>query len=419
MTAEFRFMLSLYAQGVHGVEAVTLPKISLPRLLEISNQQQLLPIVIDTLTDSYDLQKLQIESEYWDSIKKSLRYNTLFYVQRLHFIHRIIQKLENEGIVCCLLKGVAVGKYYPQPFHRFSGDTDILIAPEFEKKAVKILEENGFQCEKRREEAHHTCCWHELGGSIELHHQLYDEVFDRAWFDNQLELAEEFINIQTHVGNVTTLGINDGLLFLVFHLIKHFLLNGINIRMISDVLLYIENNSDNIDWDRYSRILEHLKYKKFMDHIMGIGVAYMGFSADSFCAFEAEDSKIKRLLDDIEAGGTFGKNEKERDFFCHIYNEKRFDRFMKTDYTSFIKKYNHMQLFQRIFPRYEYMQQRYSYIKSFPCLLPLAWGQRLSGAIINVLMHKKSLKDFATVIPKDDSSLLQRRMELVQELDMV
>lgn len=70
MTAEFRFMLSLYAQGVHGVEAVTLPKISLPRLLEISNQQQLLPIVIDTLTDSYDLQKLQIESEYWDSIKK-------------------------------------------------------------------------------------------------------------------------------------------------------------------------------------------------------------------------------------------------------------------------------------------------------------------------------------------------------------
>lgn len=102
---------------------------------------------------------------------------------------------------------------------------------------------------------------------------------------------------------ITTLGINDGLIFITLHIITHFLIQGVGIRQLMDVLLYMSHYKNTIDWLRYNKLLEYLKYNRFMDNVVGIGVKHLGFAENELPKGEYNDSIMQNILLDMENGG--------------------------------------------------------------------------------------------------------------------
>lgn len=142
-------------------------------------------------------------------------------------ILRLIQQMNDAGIPALLIKGYAVADCYAAPDCRMSGDTDLLIEPKNEKRACAFMKANGFAVERRWTNGHHDVCRHPQLGCVELHVMLYDEIVEDVWFgrmDGREFVCESAIEVATQDGSYRTLGYTDHMIFLMLHLIKHFIM---------------------------------------------------------------------------------------------------------------------------------------------------------------------------------------------------
>ena len=199
---------------------------------------------------------------------------------------------------------------------------------------------------------------------------------------------EPYRKIKTQDGfELITLGVTDGLIFITLHYIA-FLTRGVGIRQLMDILLYMKQYKNRIDWGRFNRLMEHLKYKKFMENSIGIGVKYMNFKEEDLPSFSADDSLMLAILSDIEKGGVFGKNESGRKGFYLTYTKARSNASKKGIYNVYVRKLRILNIMKVIFPRYTSLKQKYTYIDKHLLLYPIAWIHRFVLAIISLVRMK-------------------------------
>ena len=118
--------------------------------------------------------------DIFNSVNLSDKTQSIFQLKTARTVHkgirlqaintRLTALLEKEGIRAVTLKGYAVARLYPVPEFRKTTDIDFfLFSKEDEKKAVKILCENGFRPSKEWHANHHTVLITERNESVELH----------------------------------------------------------------------------------------------------------------------------------------------------------------------------------------------------------------------------------------------------------
>ena len=183
-----------------------------------------------------------------------------------------------------------------------------------------------------------------------------------------------------------------------------------------DILLYIRRYKNEIDWDRFNKLMKDLKYDKFIDNSIGIGLKYLEFKKGELPIRTYDEDIIKRLLEDMEAGGMFGKNEEGRQYFNREYTSKRVEKYKKD---SDIKRVRKHMLFNLIFPNRERLIKKYPYLRNSKLLLPVAWMHRNICLFIDIIMGKKSLKVLLGHKPDMYNDLVERRMKLIRDLDMI
>ena len=111
----------------------------------------------------------------------------------------------------------------------------------------------------------------------------------------------------TSEGNtINVLSKNDGLYFVTAHMIKHFVKDGLGLRQISDWLLYIKRNSEELNLEKYNDIIQELEFDKFINAMYTVGKKY--FAID----MRKEEISPEDILSDMEEGGSFGHGDKER-----------------------------------------------------------------------------------------------------------
>jgi hypothetical protein len=341
--------------------------------------------------------------------------------KRTTAVYHIIQKLEQNGIQCCVLKGEVVAELYHNPTCRVSSDTDILIDKELEKKAVKILEQNGFSVMSRSNTSHHVRATHPIAGLIELHIHLYDELFEYVWFNNNLPSVENKRRLKTEQGNyITTLGINDGLIFITLHCIKHFLSRGVGIKQVMDTLMYMHGYKDKIDWDRFWQLMIHLNYNNFVNHLIGIGKEYLMFSADDLPKCKYDMNLINDILTDIEKGGVFGYEEAERSGMYMRYTAKRYSRFKTGSFSKYIRAWRMKIIVNALFPHIHHMAEKYEYLKKWPILYPIAWFKRITLVLWRIFKSPSNIFKYKSVFAdKVENDVFNKRMTLFKQLDMI
>lgn len=393
MTNHFKNMLSLFAQNATGSPFQQCGEIDVEEIRRLSVSQGIWTLVCPELGKVADISKYQMG--FFKTVAQG--------IARKEFNLKMIKNLEDAGIRCCILKGAAVSGLYKDPECRISGDTDILIDPKDEKKLIRILKENGYTVEDREMYDHHTQATHPVGGLLEAHIDLYSETTAKFLFGGKEMYSEDWMQIDIGGKMYHTLGVNDGLMYLTAHYIKHLVNEGGGVRQIMDLLLYIEKYAEKIDVDRYNRILKELRYDGLLEVIKTIGSKYFGFSYDI-----KNEELAEKVLTDSEVGGIFGFETKDRKRF---YAEYCKIREAQPKYKNLFTKKSEKNILVKLFPSSARLvtYQGYGYAKN-KFLVPVAWIHRYFDIILG--RRKKAINKTNTQEFKD-------RMQMMRDLGMI
>ncbi len=392
-TQSFENMLYLFGAHANCAEVKIDDRLDVEQIRKYSIEQGIWTMVYPELAKVCDAAKYQ--QEFFTIVSRG--------VIRKEFTLGIIQKLEESGIKCCLLKGATLSPLYADPECRISSDTDILIDENDEKKVTDLLLEYGYNVKERPANHHHMSAVHKVGGLLEVHVRLYNEMTKKIVFNNADIFNEPWNKVEIDGKSYHVLGNNDNLMYLTAHYIKHLINSGGGVRQMMDLLLFIEKNKDEIDLEKYEQTLKELKYDKLIDVVKSVGAKYFGFD------YEIKDEGLMRkVLTDTEIGGIFGHSTEDRKGFFGEYCKRR---------TTMSKTKSKLYMFIRReggyiwFPKQKTLVNVYGYrYARYKVFLPIAWIHRY----VDVILGKRKPE-----VTADETQAFENRMNLMRELGMI
>lgn len=422
MTHEFEQMLQLAAIGVSGhATDVDCGAIHWQRVLKVARQQKVDCYLAYALKND---PQLSCPAAIRDPLVKDARTLVLSNAMHRRAILQLLEKLEAAGIHAVLLKGYAISDCYALPESRTSSDADILISPRDEARACKFMKQQGFTVEPRWKNGHHAVCHHPAWGYVELHVILYDEIVEDVWFgkmDGSEYVREPHRLVETQDGSYYTLGCTDHFIFLILHMIKHFILSGLTLQMMLDVVLYFKKYADQLDIGRVWDTVNSLHYGKLFNCILWAMIQHGGFDAADFPGICAEPpEQVQVILDDLEKGGWMGYADKAaREEGWKEYNRQLLMKSKsKTQYWLYMLRWNMGLYMKALFPSRATLSARYPCVDKCPVLLPFVWIHRLIFRGTRAL-RKGALT--ANIVTDEDhvGTAGQERVHMFQSLNML
>ena len=316
MCYEAEYLMHLFACGSTGREAQPPQQaVDWATLVRLAREQSVVHMVALALKQNPQIPvPTPIRAELLSCLMGTAVRNKM----RNSAILQLLQRMQDSGIQVLLLKGMAVARLYKNPECRESADTDILVLPQDEERALSFLQNEGFSVTPRLENLHHARCTHPTLGLFEVHISLWEEYLDALMFDSLLhnaDLRDHIQSVQTEDGCFQTIGTDETLLFLTLHMMKHFIDNGISLRMVMDLSLYCQAFSGEVNTDGYGKLLQKLGFARTVSAVYHIAVRYFGFSETDFpCIGASKPEDMQLLLEDLFAGGWNGVNEKDSRF---------------------------------------------------------------------------------------------------------
>lgn len=266
-------------------------------------------------------------------------------------LKEMTEAFEKNGIYCAPLKGSLTKHFYPDSDVRTLGDIDILYKKEQTALLISVMEQLGYEYEGYAAKHEH---YRRNGYIVEMHKELLTEqspaigYFNDIWSRMTPEDGKEY---------VYRMNAEDHYLLTVFHLLEHFIRDGIGLRMVLDI--YILTEKCKLDFDYIGGVLKELKLDSFEKDIRAL--AHFWFSPEN-----TSEIADRELEDYVLSGGVYGCNDNNTQNAAVIFNSGR--------------RY----LLNAIFPSYRIMCSVIPWLHT-PILLPLAWISRW----VSVLFHRR------------------------------
>ena len=341
-------------------------------VLPLAAEQHVVPLVACALLYAPGLECPDQLREYLLNVMRAESSANLIRRQR---IMHLLQEMKAAGIDAKVIKGYAVSGCYAHPECRGSVDTDILIDSKQEAQAVKFMEDHDFCVDPRAATSHHTVCQHKKYGMVELHVALYADLVQDNWFRsvNEVDLVQE---PAVEVDGCCTLGHTDQFLFLTLHMVKHFILEGLTLRMMLDIALYFVSYKQEIDAGRYWSILEKLNNAGLVNGILWNMIRSGGFQVQDFPGLSEEPlEQMTLILHDLLLGGYMGVKQKNE----RLESGMEYNRQLLRKQQSAIQYRLHMLDWKiksgakYMFPTVKMLLKLYPITREIPVLIPLLW----------------------------------------------
>lgn len=422
MTQEFQALMRLVAAGSFGYSTTDISSdVDWIKLEKMAHDHGVQPLVGYALRLSPSLQCPDgVRKRMVADMRQTAFSNNAWKSAAL----QLISEMRSAGIPVLLIKGYSLASCYTAPDCRLSGDTDLLISPEYEKKACQFLESKGFHVKPRWQHWHHAVCEHPVIGCVELHVQLYDEFVEDIWFkklEGEKFICEEPITVQSEGYEYATLAPTDHLLFLILHLVKHFIMAGMSLRMMMDVVLFFVKNASQIDHKRIWNTINNLGFGRVVQSILGAIIQYSDVDPAVIPGFEGANSQdIELLVDDLEKGGWLGSNDKQaREESGNEYNRQMMTREKgKRAYLLHMVYLKVSRAVFALFPPFKVLANQYPFLKNKPILMPWAWVKY----VVYRLRQAAQRKFLTRGLAKDESNISSagsERIELFKKFGML
>ena len=225
-----------------------------------------------------------------------------------------------HGYKMMVLKGYACSLNWPKPEHRPCGDIDIWLFGKQKEADKALLKANTNSANKTNHFAidtshhHHTVFnWgdfmvenhydfinvHHLKGNVELE-KLFKNLGDISHTEDSTESAGTRIPaVEVQGEHVYLPSPNLHALFLLKHLIAHFVGERITLRQLLDWAFHVKKYHDEIDWKWLDGVMEQHHMKEFFNCINAICVEDLGFDACIFNGVQFYPALKDKVLADI------------------------------------------------------------------------------------------------------------------------
>lgn len=279
----------------------------------------------------------------------------------------ILQKFNDNNIPVILLKGLVVRYLYPEPNLRTMCDADILVHPHDLKKVESLLLSlNYIKIEESDEHGAHLVFYNN-NHVIEVHWRLTNKDYYKGntSFEDNLWADAKVFNFEGV--KVLSLSLEDLALHLCIHMAVHLACHGFGIRQLCDLVLLVEKEGNNIDWNLFLKKAQSSGIEKFSLTIFKVCnlLFNMEIPKELSKAENLNEKYINLFIIDIFNNGVSGRKD-ESSIFA---NEIAFD----TDPDASITK----KFLNLLFPAPCQLNDKYAYAKKYKILLPIAWIHHL------------------------------------------
>ena len=373
-------------------------KVDWPAIFALANQQKLLPILFEAVRKTpaaeenaalFAVTKQQVIGQVLNQTVRSAEFSDLYH------------KLCAAGSHPIVVKGQLCSRLYPLKDHRISADDDLYI-PDAEFMAChEQLLENGLTTDTPADEltTADEVSYKKEGSPlyIELHRHLFDSAEDA-----HDELNHFFADLNpVEIDGLLAMPPYEHLLYLLLHAYKHFVRSGIGLRQFCDIGLWARAYHAEIDWQRLHEQCESVHAATFAAAAFRIARDYLGIAFSLPAPWDASID-VEPLLHDTLCGGVYGSNDLTR-----LHSSTVTLNAVKASRTG-----EKSSVLRTVFPKREYLERRYPYLKKRPYLLPVAWVQRIA--------HYASEKQFGTDNSASGSiKLAKERIELMKQYDIM
>ena len=232
-----------------------------------------------------------------------------------YFIGVLVEKMREAGITVLLVKGQGVAQCYERPLWRSCGDVDFLLDKENFDKALVYLTPLAQHMDREESYSRH------IGMTIdpwivELHGSLrcglspkMDKVIDelqaescgngnvRIWKDGETD--------------VLLPGVNNDILFIFTHFLKHFYKGGIGLRQICDWCRLLWTYRSEVDAALLEQRLRKMGLMSEWKVFGAFAVEYLGMPLEAMPLLNENDNlrkKAARICSFVMEVGNFGHN---------------------------------------------------------------------------------------------------------------
>ena len=331
-------------------------KVDWPAVFALAGQQKLLPILFEAVRKMpaagenaalFAVTKQQVIGQVLNQTVRSAEFADLY------------RKLRSAGLHPIVVKGQLCSRLYPLKDHRISADDDLYISDAEFMACHEQLLANDLRTDTPADElsAADEVSYTKNGSPlyIELHRHLFDSSEDA-----HDELNHFFTDLKPiEVDGFSTMPPHEHLLYLLLHAYKHFVR--------SDIGLWARAYHGEIDWQRLREQCESVHAATFAAAAFHIAGDYLGIEFDLPMPWDASID-VEPLLHDSLCGGVYGSNDLTR-----LHSSTVTLNAVKASRTG-----EKSSVLRTVFPKREYLERRYPYLKKRPYLLPVAWAQRIA-----------------------------------------
>ena len=339
-------------------------KVDWPAIFTLANQQKLLPILFEAARKTPAAAE---NATLFAVTKQQVIGQVLHQTMRASEFADLYRKLRAAGLHPVVVKGQLCSRLYPLKDHRISADDDLYI-PDAEFMAChEQLLANGLTTDTPADElASADEVSYTKEGSplyIELHRHLFDSAEDA-----HDELNHFFADLKpVDIDGFLAMPPHEHLLYLILHAYKHFVRSGIGLRQFCDIGLWAWEYHDEIDWQHLYDQCASVHAATFAAAAFRIARDYLGIDFDLPMPWDASID-VEPLLHDTLCGGVYGSNDLTR-----LHSSTVTLNAVKASRTG-----EKSSVLRTVFPKREYLERRYPYLKKRPYLLPVAWVQRIA-----------------------------------------
>jgi len=255
-----------------------------------------------------------------------------------------------------IVKGSSIAELYPVPELRTMGDIDMVVHTEDRERVHDILTSQGYKCTSKQDIREWQ--YYKNNMEFELHdHLVYSEAV------NNSKQEAFFNNFWPYVKN-NTINWNFHFLFLISHLRKHFMNEGVGFRQFMDIA--IVSKYGKLDWSWIEEKAEQIELIDFLRTVLAFNTHWFNVITP-ITTPKLDNDFYESATEKIFEDGVFGFGNE------HNADSKAANLYRKNGKLGMLGS-----AIGVLFPSYKTLitVPKYSWLKGRAYLLPLAWIYR-------------------------------------------
>ena len=294
MTREQEYFLKLISSHLNNEIPEAPENINFEELFKVSDIQSMTAIA------AVELKKLRNENKLskdeFSPFNQVLGLTIQNYEYKIKGIALLDKALTDNKIRHMFVKGASIRPLYPVPEVRTSGDTDVIIESDKLDVVSQLLIDNGFELIRDLGiECDMTYCGeeYEIKRYLEYHNKACEDIYNDVFSDS--------ISVTTD-GITYCLKPLYHLVYITYHILKHFKSGGAGIRQLTDIDVVLRNN--DIDINEYFSICKKIEIEKSAKVLVALAKKWFNTPVSFDYAI---DPGLEEMLENVMlSGGPFG-----------------------------------------------------------------------------------------------------------------